>query len=82
VILFTALLLLKGSIMMALTCKGLAEFALSKLGTPYVYGAKGSDGIFTEAKFNSLSKSYPKMFTPIYKMKAKKFIGKICCDCK
>lgn len=64
-----------------LTGKGLVEFALSKIGTPYVYGAKGADGIFTQAKFDWLSKNYPSVFTPMYKIKAKKLIGKVCCDC-
>lgn len=66
---------------MALTGTGLAKFAESKLGTPYVYGAKGADGKFTEAKLLSLSKSYPNVFTSEYKAKAKKFVGKVCCDC-
>ena len=30
-----------------LTGKGLADFAISKIGTPYVYGAKGADGKLT-----------------------------------
>jgi hypothetical protein len=67
--------------MQKLTGKGLADFAISKLGVPYVYGAKGSDGIFTQNKLNFLAKNYPKMFTLIYKSKAKRFIGKVCCDC-
>jgi len=64
-----------------LTGKGLADFAISKLGVPYVYGAKGADGIFTENRLNNLAKNYPNMFTLVYKSKAKKFIGKVCCDC-
>lgn len=66
---------------MSLTGKGLAEFALTKLGTPYVYGAKGADGKFTQARLDWLAKNYPSMFTASYIKKAKKFIGKACCDC-
>ena len=66
---------------MALTGQGLANFALSKLGTPYVYGAKGANGKFTATKLNFLAKSYPSVFTKTYIAKAKKFIGKVCCDC-
>jgi hypothetical protein len=64
-----------------LSGKELAVFALGKIGTPYVYGAKGADGKFTEARLNWLSKNYPSMFTTAYIAKAKKFIGKVCCDC-
>ena len=66
---------------MTLTGQGLANFALSKLGTPYVYGAKGANGKFTATKLNFLAKSYPSVFTKTYIAKAKKFIGKVCCDC-
>lgn len=68
---------------MALTGKELAKFAKSKVGTPYVYGAKGADGKFTQAKFNYLSKAYPNVFTTTYKnkIKSRKYIGKVCCDC-
>ena len=66
---------------MIMTGKGLAAFAISKLGTPYVYGAKGADGKFTQARLNWLAKNYPGTFTRTYIAKAKKFIGKVCCDC-
>ena len=66
---------------MALTGRELAEFAKSKVGTPYVYGAKGAEGPFTQAKLNSLAKSYPGTFTALYISKAKKYIGKVCTDC-
>lgn len=66
---------------MALTGQGLASFALSKLGTPYVYGAKGANGKFTETKLNFLARNYPSVFTKNYIAKARKFIGKVCCDC-
>jgi hypothetical protein len=68
-------------IMAKLTGNGLAAFAVSKLGVPYVYGAKGADGKFTQAKFDFLARNYPKVFTFSYKIKAKKLIGKVCCDC-
>lgn len=64
-----------------LTGEGLASHAKSKLGTPYVYGAKGADGKFTQSRLNSLAKSYPGMFTSRYIAKAKKHVGKVCCDC-
>lgn len=64
-----------------LTGKGLADFAISKLGTPYVYGAKGANGTFTQAKLDMLVGMYPDVFTDTYIKKAKKFVGKVCCDC-
>ena len=57
------------------------DFVRSKLGTPYVYGAKGKSGVFTQARLNSLANGYPKVFTASYINKAKKFVGKVCCDC-
>lgn len=68
-------------IMAKLTGKGLAEFAQSKLGINYVYGAKGSDGKFTQTKLDWLARNYKSIFTTSYKSKAKKFIDKVCCDC-
>jgi hypothetical protein len=64
-----------------LTGSGLAEFITSKIGTPYVYGAKGANGPFTNEKLNALIHSYPDMFTNIYITKAKRLVGKVCCDC-
>jgi len=64
-----------------LTGGKLAQFVITKLGTPYVYGAKGAHGKFTQVRLNWLSKNYPGTFTKSYIAKAKKFIGKICCDC-
>lgn len=61
--------------------KDLVKFAKSKIGTPYVYGAKGADGKFTQQKLNWLAKNYPKVFTTSYIRKAKKFVGQVCCDC-
>ena len=69
--------------MATLTGQGLAEFAKSKLGTPYVYGAKGADGKLTQAKVNMLARMYPKTFTRTYlnKISKKGLVGKVCCDC-
>lgn len=69
--------------MATLTGVGLAEFAKSKVGTPYVYGAKGADGVLTQSRVNSLARSYPSVFTQSYlnKIKSKKLVGKVCCDC-
>lgn len=69
--------------MATLTGTGLAEFAKSKKGTPYVYGAKGADGKLTQTRVNSLAKAYPSIFTTNYlnKIKKKALVGKTCCDC-
>ena len=69
--------------MAVLTGLGLKKFVISVIGTPYVYGAKYSDGPLTQTKVNSLAKSYPKMFTAKYlgKIKDKELIGKVCTDC-
>ena len=73
---------LKGVLHMGnLTGVGLAQFAKSKIGTPYVYGAKGADGVFTLNRLNTLAKAYPSMFTQSYIEKAKKYVGKVCTDC-
>ena len=66
---------------MALTGKGLASFAKSKVGTPYVYGAKLSDGPLKLSRLNQLKKLYPNVITSSYYTKAKKFVGKVCTDC-
>jgi len=68
---------------MILTGKDLADFAKSKIGTPYVYGAKGADGPLTKAKFEYLCAHYPNIFTPVYKKKVidRGYIGKVCTDC-
>ena len=66
---------------MALTGKGLAEFAQSKKGTPYFYGAKMQK--LTEAFMTQMHKAYPKTVTTAYMSKArrKKMVGKVCVDC-
>ena len=66
---------------MSLTGKGLAEYAISKLGTPYFYGSKMT--VLTEAFMAQMARSYPGTVTPSYiqKARAKCMVGKICCDC-
>jgi cell wall-associated NlpC family hydrolase len=66
-----------------LTGAGLAKFAKSKKGTPYIYGCKGANGKVTQAKVNSLARTYPSVFTSsyLYKIKRKHLVGKVCCDC-
>ncbi len=58
---------------------GLIEFCKSKVGTPYVYGAKGE--ILTEQRIQVLKKQNPGMYTSTYVNKARKFIGQRCTDC-
>lgn len=58
---------------------GLVQFCKGKLGTPYVYGAKGE--ILTQARLNQLAKENPSTFTSSYKAKAAKYIGQCCTDC-
>ena len=69
--------------MATLTGAKLAAFAKTKIGVPYVYGAKGADGKLTQSRVNSLAKSYPSVFTSTYlnKIKNKALVGKVCCDC-
>lgn len=66
-----------------LTGNELAYFVINKIGTPYVYGAKGADGPLTQAKVNFLAKAYPSTFTKSYmnKINNKRLIGKVCTDC-
>ena len=68
---------------MGLTGKGLVDFTNGKIGTPYVYCAKGADGAFTQAKYDFLAKAYPTVFTNSYKRKIadKGLVGKVCTDC-
>lgn len=64
-----------------LTGKGLVQFAISKIGIPYVYGAKGANGKLTNEWLNVLSKSYKNIFTSSYIDKSMKYVGKIATDC-
>lgn len=54
----------------------LVEFARSKIGTPYVYGAKGE--VLTKEKFDYLQKTYGIDY--VWKSDSAK-IGKVCVDC-
>lgn len=64
-----------------LTGNGLVEFCRTKLGTPYVYGAKGSYGALTQPHLNSLIQAYQAIFTNIYITKSRRLVGRICTDC-
>ena len=66
-----------------LTGQGLSEFVIDKIGTPYVYGAKGSYGPLTQEHVNRLHKSYPDIVDDEYvkKIKEKNLIGKVCTNC-
>lgn len=63
--------------------RSLSKFVTGKIGTPYVYGAKGAEGPFTQSKYEWLASNYPKVFTPGYKKKIadKQLVGKVCTDC-
>lgn len=60
---------------MSKTASGLVSFAKKKLGTPYVYGAKGEK--LTLEKYNTLKKMYGSMVWDSDKKK----VGKVCVDC-
>lgn len=59
-----------------MTGKELVEFARSKIGTPYIYGAKGE--ILTKEKFDYLQKTYGTDY--VWKSDSSK-IGRVCVDC-
>lgn len=63
------------------TGKGLVKFVKSKLGTPYVYGAKAENGKLTLSHLNFLRRAYPNVVTASYYNQAKKYVGRVCCDC-
>ncbi len=67
-----------------LTGNELARFVISKIKTPYVYGAKGANGIFTSNHLVFLKKNYPSVFTQTYLNKIKRLDvvdKKVCTDC-
>ena len=67
--------------MSELTNTGLVEFARSKIGTPYIYGAKqtkGKETALTLAQYKSLQATYGK--SCVWESDVSK-VGKICCDC-
>lgn len=61
---------------MSKTAAGLIAFAKSKIGTPYVYGAKGA--VMSLAKIQALRKMYGS--NCVWKSDDKK-AGKVCVDC-
>jgi len=61
---------------MKLTNIGLVEFVKTKLGTPYVYGMKGT--VMTQANFNYLQARYGNRL--VWNSDERK-VGKICVDC-
>ena len=65
------------------TGKGMVEYTRSKLGTPYFYGAKFSDGPLTESKMATMRRMYPKVVTDSYIKKARlrKQVGVQNVDC-
>lgn len=62
--------------MAKMTGKQLAVFAYEKIGTPYVYGAKGK--VVTQANFNYFRRVYGDKFVP-YTDHTK--VGQVCVDC-
>lgn len=61
--------------------RGLADYALSKVGTPYFYGAKMQ--FLTESFMEQMHRLYPSTVTDSYMAKARAYgmVGKICVDC-
>lgn len=66
---------------MGKTGQGLADYAISKLGTPYFFGSKMN--VLTEAFMQQMHNAYPGTVTGAYMKKArtKGMVGKKCCDC-
>ena len=66
---------------MALTGLGLAQYAESKVGTPYFYGSKMK--VLNEKFMNSMHAQYPSIVTKAYMAlaRAKKQVGRINVDC-
>lgn len=61
--------------MARMTGAELVAFARSKIGTPYVYGMKGT--VMTQANYNYLKGRFGKM---VWNSDAKK-VGRVCVDC-
>ena len=61
------------------TAEGLINHCKRKLGTPYVYGAKGE--VLTQAVLDRLTRENPGTFSAAYIAKARKFLGRRCTDC-
>lgn len=65
------------------TGSGMVEYAYNRLGTPYFYGAKITDGRLTEGKMANMHNMYPKVVTNSYMAKARRKgqVGKVNVDC-
>lgn len=65
------------------TGSGMVEYARARLGTPYFYGAKISEGALTERKMSTMHAKYPKVVTTNYMAKARRKgqVGKVNVDC-
>ena len=65
------------------TGSGLVDYARGRLGTPYFYGAKISEGNLTEKKMSTMHAMYPKVVTNAYMTKARSRgqVGKVNVDC-
>ena len=61
--------------MAKMTGQELVDFCRTKLGVPYVYGAKGEK--MTAEKFNMLQKLYPRYVPYTDRQK----VGRVCVDC-
>lgn len=68
---------------MGKTGNGLADYARSKVGTPYFYGSKIQYGYLTESYMSKMHAAYPKTVTAYYigKARAKRQVGKVNVDC-
>lgn len=64
---------------MSKTNMELIQFCRDKLGTPYVFGMKGQ--ILTQELLAQLARENPKVYTPQYIEKARKYVGRRCTDC-
>lgn len=64
---------------MSKTVAGLIQHCKDKLGTPYVYGAKGE--VLTQTILDRLARENPGTYTSTYKAKAARYIGQRCTDC-
>lgn len=65
---------------MAKTNYELVQWCQSKIGTPYVYGARGS--VVTSEQIDKWAKQYPAIYVnEDYIKKSKAHAGKVCADC-
>lgn len=69
--------------MCRLTGKGLADFALCRIGMPYFYGSKITYGVLTEKFMREMHCKFPDLVNDDYLKKAReqKQVGKINVDC-